>query len=158
MQKKVEDFLKTFPGYLKKSPAKVAMKCNLEVNYETLSVIKEVMKKERFLNKMKEENFSKRNTIFTNDTFTKLKRNEVVFKEEDFKDIKEKSTGIYIETVSETIKKLIKHDHYEILNRAAEILFKDTTINNVLVIGDIHEPFCAHFQYLLFVVLDILQY
>lgn len=45
MQKLVEDFLTQFPGYLKKGPAKVALKLGIEPHYENLVYIKNIMRR-----------------------------------------------------------------------------------------------------------------
>lgn len=103
MQKLVEEFIFENPGYLKKSPAKVASRLKLDCNYETISYISNIMKR------IRKDGFSNIPTGIKRspDLFTKLITQEI-----------EKETEFYKKPLS-----------------------KYKEISNVLIIGDIHEPF-----------------
>jgi predicted phosphodiesterase len=109
MQKLVEEFLYTNPGYLKKSPAKVASRLKLDCNYETLAYVANIMKKVR------KHGFSN-NHINTN----QKQPNNINFVQ---------SYPFY------------QPDYEYTYNFTfSESNTKEET-NNVLIIGDIHEPF-----------------
>lgn len=112
MQKLVEEFIFEHPGYLKKGPAKVASRLNLDCNYETLIHIANILKK------IRKHGFNK--------------SVEVIKPEEFYTKFKEQECEFYKST-TEQYKDMF------------EYAVKNVYINeksNVLVIGDIHEPFC----------------
>lgn len=127
MQKLVEDFLHTNPGYLKKSPAKVASRLKLDCNYETLAYVANIMKK------IRKYGFS--NYIDNNKTESKIKYNYI---EVDGKR-KYMSTSNYV--TKDEIGVIKSTDKFEYNLPFSQVISTTKIVNNVLVIGDIHEPF-----------------
>ena len=117
MQKTVENFLRKKPGYLKKSFNTIAYKCGFEMNSRTIEVIRKAIATIKEENKAKIEN-----------TTTPVKFDFLV---------EEKFNKADVEAFKQKIKEL---------NSKPSVFENPTVIEEkgdiVLVIGDIHEPFC----------------
>ena len=126
MQKTVENFLRKKPGYLKKSFNTIAYKCGFEMNSRTIEVIRKAIATIKEENKPKIDNFS--DSPFIGFSFIEKKSQEAI-NESEIREFKEK--------VNKILEKDQKKTTYSYTAKIQEVQGE-----TVLVIGDIHEPFC----------------
>lgn len=127
----VREFLRSSPGYLKKSAYVIAYRLKLENNEEVIKMIKGQVKERKRLNKLNSEYIKKEENRKNNLTAIEKVEEKIFYR----------STG--------TGGRGIKFAELEelIQEQPSDIVFNEENLNikepkhNVLVIGDIHEPF-----------------
>lgn len=120
MQKLVEDFLTQFPGYLKKGPAKVALKLGIEPHYENLVYIKNIMR--RIKKEQPKQNIIKEEKSLSKEYLTELAVKTFM------------ENGDYDKAI-DFINKLKKEQENPIYKK------QDYKEGNYIVLGCLHFPF-----------------
>jgi predicted phosphodiesterase len=118
MQKMIEDFLRDKKGYLKKGSHVIAEMFNIEGNFENIQMILNAIKKVKSEEEIEIPNYERDLMFGKKETKenTALEAIEFYLKNKDYANA---------EVIIKSLNKENKEDKY-----------------NVLVVGDIHEPFC----------------